>query len=695
MASVTKNTTPLRNIKANQMKHYEPYWTTEAISHGIKRDELITGALRINPKNYEEAYITSPTGGSDIAILGMRDRNRALNGDVVALQLKPRSEWRVASTGEGKRPPQDCDRATAAASAAVPDLSSLSVRGSRPLTNPDGSAAPSGDDNDDRSAQRVGRVVGIVERKHSRAASGFLKPMPGGKKDLALFAPVDSRVPRIVVPMAACPEDLLVRPGDYANTLFIARITEWGESSKMPKGNLQRSLGEAGEIEPETEALLLEYEIYSGDFTDKELACLPEVNAEKWEIPQEEYDTRKDLRSECVFTIDPATARDLDDALSCVPLGDGLHRVGVHIADVSYFLKEDSALDEAARSRATSVYLVQKVIPMLPRLLCERLCSLNPDEDRLTFSVIWTITEEGEIIDEWFGRTIIRSCVKMSYQHAQGIIEEPERTWTVDELPPITGGHGIDDVKACVLNLRAVARSLRQKRIDNGALRLDQVGGAVVRLDQVGGAVVRLDQVGGAVVRLDQLAIYFCTGRLTDESAYHHYALSVPLYTHFTSPIRRYPDVLVHRLLAAALGYSEPTTLSPAEIQAQAELCNDKKYNAKLASERSNQIYFTVFVKECEPLEEEGMVIGVLDHSFDVLILKLGVVKRVYCEDLPLQTMSFAQEREKRMLTLVWNPIEGASNTLTQVVTIFSVVRVKLTAGNQPCSFVATLLRPE
>lgn len=120
-----------------------------------------------------------------------------------------------------------------------------------------------------------------------------------------------------------------------------------------------------------------------------------------------------------MFTIDPSTARDLDDAVSCSYLGDGLYRISVHIADVSHFIPEGSLLDKIAQSRATSVYLVQEVVPMLPRVLCEQLCSLNPGKDRLTFSVEWTVTEEGEIVEEWFGKGIINSCMKLSYDHAQ------------------------------------------------------------------------------------------------------------------------------------------------------------------------------------------------------------------------------------------------------------------------------------
>lgn len=127
-------------------------------------------------------------------------------------------------------------------------------------------------------------------------------------------------------------------------------------------------------------------------------------------IPEREFETRRDLRSECIFTIDPSSAKDLDDALSIKRKEDGNYEVGVHIADVSYFVKPNTALDRDARKRATTVYLVQRAVPMLPPTLSEELCSLTPGQDKLAFSALFTITEEGRVVEKWFGKTIIR-CV--------------------------------------------------------------------------------------------------------------------------------------------------------------------------------------------------------------------------------------------------------------------------------------------
>jgi DIS3-like exonuclease 2 len=152
------------------------------------------------------------------------------------------------------------------------------------------------------------------------------------------------------------------------------------------------------------------------------LECLSGFGAD-WQIPAEEIARRKDLRHECIFTCDPLTAKDLDDALSITAYPDGRFKIGVHIADVSYFVREDTALDVEAARRATTVYLVQKAVPMLPHVLCETLCSLNPGVDRLAYSVEWIMTADGELATDvmpWFGRTVIRSCAKLDYGCVQG-----------------------------------------------------------------------------------------------------------------------------------------------------------------------------------------------------------------------------------------------------------------------------------
>ncbi|KAM7401160.1 hypothetical protein PAMA_005382 [Pampus argenteus] len=778
---------------------FESYMTFEEVSHGLKRGELIQGQLRINPKKYHEAFIPSPDNARDIFLDGIVARNRALNGDIVVVQVLPREQWKVVRSDtdcEGasesdtqkenmtqkaqkktERPPRpdvSVDDRCSDQDELISKIQNLSLTHTgEPLED------PSTPRSNGEILQKTAKVVYIVEKKHSRAVTGFLKFLPD--KPFAMFSPVDHRVPRINVPLTNCPEDFTTRPGDYTSTLFICRITNWAADSNFAEGQLAKTLGQAGEIEPETEGILIEYDVDFSEFPEEVLECLPKILP--WTIPPEEISKRKDLRKECIFTIDPATARDLDDALSCKQLPDGNFEVGVHIADVSYFVEEGNSLDAIASQRATSVYLVQKVIPMLPRLLCEELCSLNPIADRLTFSVIWKITPEGKILSEWFGRSVIRSCVKLSYDHAQSLIEAPEKMFCAEELPPVDPKYPIDEIHQAVLNLHSIAKNLRAQRFSGGALRLDQlklsftldketmmpqgcyiyqyrdsnklveefmllaniatanhIYGSFPELallrrhpppkaklvdelqelcDQLGididlssaGALHKslntlLGDDGYSCARKEvlthmcsrpmQMALYFCTGVLKEKQFFKHYALNVPLYTHFTSPIRRYADIIVHRLLASSLNCGSKLGLTTEQVQKQASHCNDKKTVSKRVQELSTELFFGVFVKDCGPLDSEAMVMGVLDQSFDVLVLRYGVQKRIYCKSVPgLDSFHHRKVGKKSELTLVWTPEDPETGLIEQVISIFTLVEVQLKADNTSMKYSAVLKRPD
>ncbi|KAK2108302.1 DIS3-like exonuclease 2 [Saguinus oedipus] len=208
------------------------------------------------------------------------------------------------------------------------------------------------------------------------------------------------------------------------------------------------------------------------------------------------------------------------------------------------------------------------------------------------------------------------------------------------------------------------------------------------------------------------MALYFCSGLLQDPEQIRHYALNVPLYTHFTSPIRRFADVLVHRLLAASLGYRERLDLAPDTLQKQADHCNDRRMASKRVQELSTGLFFAVLVKESGPLESEAMVMGVLNQAFDVLVLRYGVQKRIYCnpshtggvqavtglvfalQALALRSHHFQKVGKKPELTLVWEPEDTEQEPTRQVITIFSLVEVVLRAEATGLKYSAILKRP-
>uniref|UniRef100_A0A8C1MI78 DIS3-like exonuclease 2 n=1 Tax=Cyprinus carpio TaxID=7962 RepID=A0A8C1MI78_CYPCA len=732
--------------RGSRKQLFEEYMRTEDVSAGLERGELIKD------------------GSADIFLDGIAARNRALNGDVVVVKVLPPEQWKEVSGDINERTlanqmvPKAPDVIVEARynedDEVIGKMKNVCLHDKAPVTTQSvkhGSAFNISGSSSERAMQRTGKVVIIFEQKHSRAASGFLKFLPN--KNFAMFSPVDHRIPRVNVPLVDCPADFVSRPGDYENVLFICRITHWPADNNFAEGRLAKTLGQAGEIEPETEGIMTEYDVDFSEFSEEVLNCLPQDLP--WSIPAHELSRRRDLRKECVFTIDPATARDLDDALSCKQLSDGNFEVGVHIADVSYFVEEGSVLDQIAGKRATSVYLVQKVIPMLPRLLCEELCSLNPLTDRLTFSVIWKLSPEGKILSEWFGRTVICSCIKMSYDHAQSMIEAPDKHFSAEELPPCSTNHRIHEIKEAILNLHNIAKQLRAQRFESGALQLNQLKLsfsldkessmpqgcyvyqyqdsnklveefmllanmaaahqiyrtypelAILRrhpppqskmvddlqefCDQMGldidlnssrglhrslnenlgndeYAAARREVLTHMCSRAMQMASYFCTGALKDENSFHHYALNVPLYTHFTSPIRRYVDVIVHRLLAASLNCGPPLSLSLEEVHKLASHCNDRKTASKRVQELSSELFFAVFVKECGPLDSEAMVMGVLDQSFDVLVLRYGVQKRIYCNSLEgLKAVHFRKVGKRPEMTLVWEQADPSKESTQQV----------------------------
>lgn len=551
---------------------YPPYWSYQQVQEGLKSGSIIQGSIRMNPRMFQHAYI-SDGDNPDILLDSVLARNRALAGDVVAIKVR------------------NASHPTHGGSSGVHESSGIEA-GSQNL--------------------KLADVVYILEKRHNRVCVGML----AAKRDThALFRPIDNCLPRLLIPLEQCPQDYLNNPESFEKKVFVATIEEWSESSTFAIGNLHQNIGNRGEIETETERILIENDVDTSEF--------PEFDINE---SSTEFNDRRDLRSECVFTIDPSTARDLDDALHCRKIGEDRYEVGVHIADVSHYVSPGSEIDKIASQRCTSIYLVQKVIPMLPPALSEKLCSLNPGQDKLTYSVIWELNGQGEILKTWFGRSVIRSCTKLAYDHAQSFINAPDGQLDAAHYPVVQNSFHLPTVRDKVLQLHSIAQSLRQRRSDNGALRLDQIKLSFTLNEDTGmpnscyqynrqssnelveefmllanisvaeklkeslpthaflrchpspklflmkkvaeffrkrgihldisssgnlAASIREAETNtGAqescihallhyVTKPQELALYFCAGCIDDEKKYHHYALNVPLYTHFTSPIRR------------------------------------------------------------------------------------------------------------------------------------------------------------
>ena len=376
----------------------------------------------------------------------------------------------------------------------------------------------------------------------------------------------------------------------------IVKITEWPDDAKNPYGQVIDILGKAGENTTEMHAILAEYGLpYS--YPQAVEAAAEKIPAE---ITPEDYAEREDFRNVVTFTIDPKDAKDFDDALSIRQLQPGLWEVGVHIADVSHYVKEGSSIDKEAVKRATSVYLVDRTVPMLPERLCNFICSLRPDEEKLAYSVIFNMNENAEIKNYRIRHTVIKSNRRYAYEEAQQIIET-----------------GQGDYKDEILELNKLAQILRQKRMAAGSIDFDKESKEANKLieefmllanrtvaEHIGKVPKnrkpkvfpyrihdlpdpdKLDDLNQFIARFgykirtsgSKSDISKSLNRMLNEvrgkkeenlietvsirtmqkarySIYNigHYGLGFDFYTHFTSPIRRYPDLMVHRLLTRYL----------------------------------------------------------------------------------------------------------------------------------------------
>ena len=444
-------------------------------------------------------------------------------------------------------------------------------------------------------------------------------------------------------------QELRVRSG----MKVAAVVDEWKRGEPTPQGHLVDVLGEPGENDTEMHAILAEYALPYR--FESEVANAADRISE--EITAEDLKGRRDFRDILTFTIDPADAKDFDDALSFRQLENGNYEVGVHIADVTHYVLPGSVVDEEARSRGTSVYLVDRTVPMLPEKLCNKLCSLRPNEEKLTFSAVFELTPLGRIAGQWFGKTVIYSDYRFAYEEAQEIIEGGAEQ-SYEGVP--------DAIRDAVLTLHTLATKLRKKRFANGAISFDRpemkvevdekgrpvnvyqkvskeanwlieefmllanrtvaefvatgckgIGEApangrkqaktfVYRVhdepnqekienlrNYIGNFGYKMGPTGNGKEISKELNSLFAAAKDTpeynaiellslrtmakaryDTENLGHYGLAFKYYTHFTSPIRRYPDMLVHRLLDQYLS-GGPS----AKEDAYAKLC-------KYASER-------------------------------------------------------------------------------------------------------------
>ncbi|MGN6181805.1 MAG: ribonuclease R [Mucilaginibacter sp.] len=481
----------------------------------------------------------------------------------------------------------------------------------------------------------------------------------------------------------------------------VAEITDWPAGAKNPVGRIKHILGEQGANDTEMNAILAEYGF--------PLSFPAEVEGESESIAdvisKEEIARRRDFREIVTFTIDPFDAKDFDDALSFKKLENGNYEVGIHIADVSHYIGPDSALDKEALDRGTSVYLVDRVIPMLPERLSNGLCSLRPNEDKLCFSAVFELNEEAHVLSEWYGKTIIHSNRRFTYEEVQTVIETKE-------------GDYVEEIE----KLNHLAHKLRDRKFKNGAIsfettevkfKLDQDGkpiGVYVKERKDAHKLIEdfmllanrkvaehvskmgkgkhkytfvyrvhdspkpeslanfahfaarfgykinmkndketarslnflMEDVEGKKEQnvLTQLAIRSMAKAIYTTKSTSHYGLAFDHYTHFTSPIRRYPDVMVHRLLfhylnggqSANADFYEKLCQHSSQMEkkaADAERASVKYKQAEYLRDQVGQVYSGVI----SGVTEWGMYVEIIENKCEGMIRLREITDDFYTLD--------------------------------------------------------------
>lgn len=678
---------------------YPEYFSVSKMMTGVKSGLLHQGIFNVSPYNYLEGSIRVPAFPKALLILGRENINRAVDGDVVVVEVLPKDQWKEPSSQiieeetVTKNENADADEGEDFISEREKKALQDEVKRTQGKTG-------------EGHLQPTAKVVGVIKRNwrqyvgHIDQSSVSNSSTQGRRQDTVFLIPMDKKIPKIRLRTR--------QVGELLGKRILVTMDAWDRDSRHPVGHLVRSLGEMETKAAETEALLLEYDVQYRPFPKTVLDCLPQEGHD-WKVPASMDDPgwrdREDLRGLLICSIDPIGCQDIDDALHARSLPNGNFEVGVHIADVSHFVKPNNAMDTEASIRGTTVYLVDKRIDMLPMLLGTDLCSLKPYVERYAFSAIWEMTPDADVVNVRFTKSVIKSREAFSYEEAQLRVEDASQQ---------------DELTKGIRTLLGLSKKLKQQRMDAGALSLsspevkvqmesetsdpidiktkkhletmslveefmllanvsvarkifeafpqtailrrhgappktnfDELSnqlkvkkGLELHVDSSRALADSLDRcvdpaepffntlVRIMATRCMMSAEYFCSGTQS-EPEFRHYGLASEIYTHFTSPIRRYADLVAHRQLAAAIEYEAvaPSVRSRGRLEAVCKNINVRHRNAQLAG-RASIAYYVGQAVRGRVTEEDGFVMKIFSNGFVVLVPRFGIESVIRLRDL-------------------------------------------------------------
>ena len=680
-----KNTDMTDKMEIDEMNnYYDAHLSENEMKSNIKQGKMFQGKIYFQNGIYDNAIIKSNLFDKDIVVEGDKNLNRAMHGDIVCFSFLEESQWKKnidlnigEEADEGIEQDENQDKEI------LLNTKTIKEKISNTKLQPTGFIRGVLRRNRNTFCGTIFNPNDKVNNSINEKILNFLKT-GAYKKDenIAIFIPIDSKFPNFMLKLHEVEK--------YYNQRIVIKFDEWNSNTIIPSSHFFKKLGKCLDIPVENEIILYEHNVDINPFSKKIIDSMPNEDVE-FKCPPEELKKRMDLRNKPVCSIDPPGCKDIDDALHAVELPNGNYELGVHIADVSHYVKAGSAVDKIAAKNCNTIYLVHKRTDMLPKVLTENLCSLVGKKERLAFSVLWEFDKNNlEIKNVKYGKSVIKSMTALTYEQAQNILNDKNDN---------------SKMATSIKILDIITRDLKRKRMEDGALilssnsmkfNLDNETNTITDISEYktfqtnslveecmllanvwvakkiyqsypSCAILRrhpppkekelnnfiqilkerghelkagnnlelnnsLDNikkegdpffnklVRSLLTRTMNQAKYFPSCEFSYEDFYH-YGLAMDIYTHFTSPIRRYSDILVHRLLSAALenDYLPMELTNKVKMNKECTQMNRQNRVGFFCGQDSNYFSAFTFFKEHE---KERKKFEVVIHNIDENFIK-------------------------------------------------------------------------